>query len=75
MAKAKVVFYPTGKPKEKMQLEIEADNRVDAMTQWLAVLVEEGMNPEQYCVVGVVGIDNKYQKRLEAEEARRNGRL
>jgi hypothetical protein len=68
---ARVVFYPVGKPKETMQLEVEADNRIDAMNEWLAVLAFEQMNPENYYVVGVVGIPNKYQKMIEAEEARR----
>jgi hypothetical protein len=70
-----VVFHPNGKPKEKMQLEVEGESRVVVMNVWMQTVIQEGLNPADFTVLGVVGLPNKYQRQLEDEEARRNGRI
>ena len=66
-----VVFHPNGKPKEKMRLDVEGESRVVVMNVWMATVIQEGLRPEDFTVLGVVGLANKYQKRIEAEEERR----
>ncbi|MDX2078587.1 MAG: hypothetical protein SFZ02_19300 [bacterium] len=67
-----VVFHPNGKPTEKMRLDVEGESRVVVMNVWRETVIREGYRPEDFTVLGVDGLPNKYQRRIEAEEERRH---
>jgi hypothetical protein len=70
---ATVVFHPVGKANEVMRLDVEASNRVEAVNRWVIEVENEGLKPESFVVLGVVGLKNGYAEKLKIEEERRNG--
>lgn len=70
---ATVIFHPIGNPDEVMRLDVEASNRVEAVTKWMAMAEANGRKPESFVVIGVAGLKNRFEERWRIEEERRNG--
>lgn len=55
------------------EMDVMADRRVEAVLAWQRALAEQGVDYEDYQVLGIKGLDNPLEKKL-ADEERKRGR-